>query len=128
MLCVQEKAFDVIIDDGSHLNQHQIFTFETLYPFVKDGGVYVIEDVQTSYWSSDGWDGANINNPGFEKTCVHYFLNLAKYLNHSEFTDLKGVDNKSLELAKSIKQIIFEHNLIIVIKRANIQPSNILRR
>jgi hypothetical protein len=118
-LCEQEKTFDIIIDDGSHLNRHQIFTFENLYPFLKDGGVYVVEDVQTSYWSFDQWDGADVNGPGFEKTCVGYFLNLTKYLNHSEFKNLNGVDEKALELVKSIKQIIFEHNLIVVIKGDN---------
>jgi hypothetical protein len=128
MLCAQETSFDIIIDDGSHLSQHQIFTFENLYHYVKEGGVYVIEDIQTSYWSFDEWDGANVNDPGFEKTCVGYFLNLAKYLNYNEFTDIERVDKKALELAKSIKQIIFEHNLIIVIRGANLQPSNSIRR
>jgi len=37
--------FDVIIDDGSHQTEHQIMTASLLLPWVKPGGVYVIEDV-----------------------------------------------------------------------------------
>ena len=35
---------DFIIDDGSHEAQHQIKTFEKLFPKLKKGGVYIIED------------------------------------------------------------------------------------
>jgi predicted O-methyltransferase YrrM len=37
--------FDFIIDDGSHRIDHQRMTFEELFPLVKSGGIYVIEDV-----------------------------------------------------------------------------------
>jgi len=40
---------DIIVDDGSHKISHQITSFEALWPFVKKGGYYVIEDTQTSY-------------------------------------------------------------------------------
>jgi hypothetical protein len=36
--------FDVIIDDGSHLPLHQIFTAKFLLPHLSRGGMYVIED------------------------------------------------------------------------------------
>ena len=37
--------FDLIIDDGSHIPQHQIFSFQQLFSAVKPGGVYIIEDI-----------------------------------------------------------------------------------
>ena len=37
---------DIAIDDGSHLLEHQLKTFEVLFPKLKSGGIYVIEDVQ----------------------------------------------------------------------------------
>lgn len=43
--------FDIAIDDGSHLWDHQITSFRYLFPFVKPGGYYVIEDLDTSYGS-----------------------------------------------------------------------------
>jgi cephalosporin hydroxylase len=36
---------DVVIDDGSHLPDHQIATFESLFTHVSPGGVYLCEDV-----------------------------------------------------------------------------------
>ena len=42
--------FDVILDDGSHVPEHQILTINKLWDLVKPGGVYIIEDIETSYW------------------------------------------------------------------------------
>src|SRR5690348_14056384 len=36
---------DVIIDDGSHLDEHQIFSFEHLFGGLQPGGLYIVEDV-----------------------------------------------------------------------------------
>jgi len=41
---------DIVLDDGSHFGHHQIASFRSLWPALKDGGVYVIEDTHTSYW------------------------------------------------------------------------------
>lgn len=37
--------FDIIIDDGSHQSSDMILTFETLFPYLKSGGYYCIEDL-----------------------------------------------------------------------------------
>ncbi len=42
-------TFDIIIDDGSHFPHHVIKSFELLFPKLKLGGIYVVEDVHTSY-------------------------------------------------------------------------------
>lgn len=44
--------FDVIIDDGSHMTSDQQETFGLLWPAVRPGGSYVIEDLHTSYMSN----------------------------------------------------------------------------
>jgi predicted O-methyltransferase YrrM len=41
--------FDIIIDDGSHVWDHQITSFRYLYPLLKAGGYYVMEDIDTSF-------------------------------------------------------------------------------
>lgn len=46
----QYGPFDVIIDDGGHTVNQQITSAEVLFPLLRDGGVYLIEDVHTSYW------------------------------------------------------------------------------
>jgi len=46
---------DVVIDDGSHFPEHQRASFDALYGMLPEGGLYVVEDTQTSYW--EPWDG-----------------------------------------------------------------------
>lgn len=41
--------FDLIIDDGSHKIEDQTFSFKHLFPSLKAGGLYVIEDTASSY-------------------------------------------------------------------------------
>lgn len=40
------KKFDIIIDDASHGWVDQIKSYEILYPLVKNGGYYIIEDLE----------------------------------------------------------------------------------
>jgi hypothetical protein len=50
----KEGPFDIVIDDGGHTMKQQITSFSTLYPLLKDDGMYVIEDLHTSYWNKFG--------------------------------------------------------------------------
>ncbi len=38
-------GFDLIVDDGSHIAEHQIVSAQVLAPYLSEYGVYVIEDV-----------------------------------------------------------------------------------
>lgn len=37
--------WDVVLDDGGHFNDQTIITFEAMWPQVKKGGLYIIEDL-----------------------------------------------------------------------------------
>ena len=41
-----KKTFDIIVDDGSHNIDDQIQTLKNLWPLLKNGGIYVIEDIE----------------------------------------------------------------------------------
>jgi hypothetical protein len=45
--CVNEYGgdYDIIIDDGLHTHFHHIKSFESLYPYLKEDGLYIIEDL-----------------------------------------------------------------------------------
>lgn len=43
------SPFDIIIDDGSHIQSHMIFTFFKLFPYLSQNGIYIIEDTHTNY-------------------------------------------------------------------------------
>lgn len=44
-----DRLYDVIIDDGGHSMQQQINSFKVLWSRVKRGGVYVVEDLNSSF-------------------------------------------------------------------------------
>jgi hypothetical protein len=46
---------DIVLDDGSHVASHQRASFESIFGSLKNGGLYIIEDMHTSYWTE--WEG-----------------------------------------------------------------------
>lgn len=54
-------SFDIVIDDGGHMMNQQTTTFLELYPAVAPGGLYVAEDLHTSYF--EDW-GGGLRRPG----------------------------------------------------------------
>lgn len=55
LISLAEKIgpFDVIVDDGSHHIDHQVGTMKTLMPYLRQHGVYIIEDVNLPVMVSD---------------------------------------------------------------------------
>lgn len=45
---------DIIIDDGSHQQQHILASFRALYPFMRSDGVYLVEDLHVAYMRAFG--------------------------------------------------------------------------
>jgi len=108
-LALEHGPFDFVIDDGSHLNAHQIETFGILWPHVRDGGVYIVEDVQTSYWPAYG--GGALGAPGYAQSCMQWFKNLADSVNLPEF-----LEPAPASLDATVASLAFHHNLIVVRK------------
>ncbi|MFD2828764.1 class I SAM-dependent methyltransferase [Leeuwenhoekiella polynyae] len=113
-------SLDIIIDDGSHLNEHVIETFNFLFEKLNPGGIYVIEDVQTSYWPKFG--GCLDRNTS-EVTIMTYFKSLVDGLNYAEFIDPKS-EPSYFDL--NILSMHFYHNMIFIYKGANTEKSNFL--
>jgi len=112
-------ALDIVIDDGSHINSHVIKTFKFLFPLLNYGGIYVIEDTQTSYWAGDyEGDSENFDN---KETIMGFFKSLVDGLNHAEFEKREYCPTY---LDRHIVSIQFYHNLIFVVKGTNDCPSN----
>ena len=44
----------VVIDDGSHVGSDVLASFRHLFPRLRPGGVYIVEDLHTSYWPEFG--------------------------------------------------------------------------
>jgi len=53
-ICRGLPKMDIILDDGGHTMQQQVITFEETWSQLNDGGLYVCEDLHTSYWPAFG--------------------------------------------------------------------------
>ena len=53
------SSYDLIIDDGSHINKWTVETFDYLFPRLNKGGIYILEDMQCSYQNLDHIDAKN---------------------------------------------------------------------
>jgi hypothetical protein len=74
-------GYDVIVDDGGHTMEQQIVSFEVLFPHVVSGGIYVIEDLGTSYFVEYG--GRAIGEDG---TAVAHMKRLVDAVQHEHMT------------------------------------------
>lgn len=73
---------DIVIDDGSHVNEHVLWTFRYLFPHLSQNGLYVIEDLHTSYWRAFGGSTDQLDSTN---TSVGFLKRLVDGLNYSEF-------------------------------------------
>lgn len=109
---------DVVIDDGSHYNSHIIDTFRYIFPRVSNGGLYVVEDLQTSYWEDFGGSSFNLDRG---RTAVNYFKSLVDGLNHKELINPRYTPSYFDE---NIVSISWYHNMVFVQKGSNSEESN----
>ncbi|MFS8099726.1 class I SAM-dependent methyltransferase [Lentzea alba] len=103
--------FDVVIDDGSHLNEHVRISFHALFPHVRPGGLYVVEDLQTAYWPR--WGG---HPEAAEGTSTGMLKSFVDGLNHAEVRDPRGGGSYT---ERNISGISFHHNIAFVEKGLN---------
>ena len=104
------KYFDVIIDDGSHFPKHQKKSFEVLFNYLSDGGVYIVEDMRSSY--RKGYEG----DPNLGKGNLVQFF---KELSHAPNSEM--LKRKFLTKLQNYKNIdlIFFFNGAVLIKKKN---------
>ena len=105
---------DILIDDGGHTMKQQINTFEVLFDLVKPGGIYLCEDVHTSYWKL--YHGKYKGN----NTFIEYSKNFIDQI-HAWFSEDKSkfkVDN----LTRNIKAIHYYTNMVFIEKANMTEP------
>lgn len=114
-LNIQNTPIWFINDDGSHVPEHQILTFNVLFPTLEEGGVYIIEDIETSYWSNGILYGYNVRC-GYKHpdSIVEIFKDVADAVN-SEFAG-RGRTTR-VQHQDQIGSITFAPNCIIIVKR-----------
>jgi hypothetical protein len=103
---------DIIIDDGGHLVQQQIKCFQLVFPHLKEGGVYLCEDVHTSYWYKYGGG----------KRRMGTFIEFMK----QRVDDIHGwYTRESNKYSKSIKENAYSisfYDSIVAVEKRKISP------
>lgn len=126
--------FDIIIDDGSHNNPHQILTLIKTYNFLNDGGIYWCEDTHTSYYENVRVDDGGYKNP---KSFVEYCKNLIDII-HSEHTSYaidagptpnsKHVDQNLINIFNNIQGIHFYDSIVVIEKGPKLKIERVIHK
>jgi len=104
----KEGPFDIIIDDGSHMQSHIITSFETLFPLMSPGGIYVIEDTQTSYLPK--YEGST-SEMETVNSAMNYFIRRVHLVNRADWIKEDGT---WVILPDEIATLAFYHDIIII--------------
>lgn len=106
LLTVVEEmgGLDIVLDDGSHRMAHIRKSFDTLFPCLSTGGLYIVEDLHTAYWPYFGGGLRAKNN------FYNYVRELIDSLHHWYLPGTKGIRRvpglKSIHIFDSM--VIFE--------------------
>ena len=107
---------EVLIDDGGHTMRQQISTFEILFEHLQENGIYICEDLHTSYWKYYG--GGYKKKRSFIEYCKKLIDSLHAW--HSK-------DIKVNFFTETIHSLHFYDSMIVIEKRKMSAPYDIKR-
>lgn len=107
---------DILIDDGGHKMKQQKSTFEELFNHIDRNGIYICEDLHTSYWRKFGG--------GYKKrsTFIEYSKNFIDYINawHSKHRRLTVS-----EFTRSVHSLHYYDSVLVIEKRQMDEPYSV---
>ena len=106
----KNTGFDIIIDDGSHIMEHQVLTLQKTFPHLKEGGVYICEDTHTSYWPR--WNG-EYDKKG---TFLDYTKYLSDIMNQQHFQ--QKMEPAVLKTFENLYSMSFYNSMVVLEKEA----------
>lgn len=105
----QYGPFDIVLDDGSHFMKDQIKTLETLFPMLREGGIYMCEDTHTSYWPL--FQGALLD----KNTFIEYSKRLVDEINGQHVK--KEYEAFQTKFGGTLKALHFYDSMVVAEKR-----------
>ena len=117
------EGFDIILDDGSHVSDHQFVTFCQLWPAVRSGGVFIIEDV-TGYNPLIKWLLFGHNLPQLNSSLPRLYWSGSKYSMDGRGKQDGLPDAAIQDEIESIKLYPF---MIVIAKRSELLTSDTLK-
>ncbi|KQX56332.1 MULTISPECIES: class I SAM-dependent methyltransferase [unclassified Streptomyces] len=113
-LAREHGPFDIVIDDGSHVNEHVRTSFRTLFPYVRPGGLYVIEDLQTAYFTDFGGSAGGVAGPDTSLGLVKELIDDLHHREHREPSVTRPTPTQS-----TVTGVHAYHNIVFVEKGTN---------
>jgi hypothetical protein len=105
---------DILIDDGGHTMKQQISTYEELFPHIDKNGVYLCEDLHTSYWPEYG--GGYLKGGTF----IEYSKKFIDYLNAWHSFQPSRLTIK--EFTRSVHALHYYSSVLVIEKRPIEKP------
>jgi len=118
------EGIDIIIDDGSHLCSHQIKSFFILFPFLRENGLYFVEDLSVSQLSPSSTDTQFTDFLDFANYLSEqliYFKNVSDI--YSTITDVRQFYQHNMKVPqlsyfnKHLHSVQMFHNLCLLVKK-----------
>jgi hypothetical protein len=108
---------DILIDDGGHRMNQQIATFEELFPYIDENGIYLCEDLHTSYWKEFGG--------GYKRrgTFIEYSKNFIDFMHAWHSKNQK--DLAISEFTRSVHSLHYYTSILVIEKRPISEPGYI---
>jgi hypothetical protein len=105
---------DIMIDDGGHTMRQQINTYEELFSYIDKNGVYLCEDIHTSYWPGLGG--------GYKRrdTFIEYSKNFIDYINAWHYVQTGKLS--VTEFTKSVHSLHYYDSILVIEKRPIEKP------
>lgn len=108
-----DLQFDIIIDDGSHVCADVINTFYALFSLLRPSGVYLVEDLHTSYCKRYG--GSYLS----KQSSMEFFKQLADLVNFYHIKDpqfKKNLSTQDLYIFQWLQSISFYDSVAVINK------------
>lgn len=96
----KDLTFDIIIDDGSHICGEVVAAFTQLFPRLNPGGVFIIEDMHTSYWKEYGGSFRR------KTSSIEFFKKFIDTLNFHHIRKFGWHSQEEIELVSKFKESI----------------------
>lgn len=110
---------DIVIDDGSHVNEHVRKSFDVLFPLLAEAGIYVIEDTHSSYWETFGGSSTDLRK---DDTTMALVRGLLDALNHREIRDPLRQPGP---FDSTVVEVHCYHNIVFIQKGHNVTSSGL---
>ncbi|MFT3903303.1 MAG: class I SAM-dependent methyltransferase [Niabella sp.] len=114
----QIPPLDILLDDGGHTMKQQIVTFNLMFDHVKENGVYMCEDVHTSYMRDYG--GRLKGKTTFIEFCKNHIDDL-----YACFMPAKEKKKHATKITTEVWGIHFYNSIVVYLKKKMKEPVSV---